>query len=65
MMKEPWELSTDSVECVERWVCRVLEGRRLRRAGKRGLEGEDSTERHVCVLCGEESASHRRIGKTK
>lgn len=61
MMKEPWELGTDPVECVERWVCSVLEGRRLRRAGKCGLEGEQSAERRVCVLCREESRTTQEL----
>lgn len=47
-------------------MCRALgvQGagrRRLRRAGKRGLQGEGGTGRHVCVLHREEWATQKDL----
>lgn len=64
-MKEPWERCTDSVECVECWVCRALEGRRLKE-GWQALAGWRVQHWKACVCWVRESIeSHRWIWRMK
>lgn len=46
------------MECVERWVCRVLEGRRLKE-GWQAWTGRRAALKDMCVSCaGERAGPH-------